>query len=82
MKKTTLVFLTFILVAFMSKAQTDSTNDVFSKPCPRSYEVKQAWEIEGLVPMFITGGFHVAVCYWYEKFRFRVSIINGGDYDA
>jgi hypothetical protein len=44
--------------------------------------VKQAWEIESLVPMFITGGFHVAVCFRYEKFRFRVSVINGGDYDA
>jgi hypothetical protein len=82
MKKTALVFLTFLFVAFTGKAQTDSTNCTFSKPYPRSYEVKQAWEIESLVPMFITGGFHVAVCYRYEKFRFRVSVINGGDYDA
>lgn len=32
--------------------------------------------------MFITGGFHVAAGYRYEKFRVRMSVINGGSYNA
>jgi len=48
----------------------------------KSYEVKSAIEVESLVPMFLTGGYHFAVGYRYERFRVRVSIINGGSYDA
>lgn len=32
--------------------------------------------------MFLTGGYHFALCYRYKKFRVRASIINGGNYDA
>jgi hypothetical protein len=48
----------------------------------RAYEVKHALEVESLVPMFITGGYHLGVGYRYEKFRFRISVINGGTYNA
>nr|WP_320058763.1 hypothetical protein [uncultured Bacteroides sp.] len=47
-----------------------------------SYDVKQALEVESLFPMFITGGFHAALGYRYDKFRVRVSVINGGKYNA
>ncbi len=49
---------------------------------PRSHKAKQAFEVESLVPMFFTGGYHFAVGYRYNKFRVRASIINGGDYNA
>ena len=32
--------------------------------------------------MFLTGGYHIGLGYRYYKFRFRVSVINGGTYDA
>lgn len=48
----------------------------------KSYDVNQAFEIESLFPMFITGGFHVGVGYRYKKFRVRASVINGGSYNA
>jgi len=63
-------------------AQSDTTAGTFWRPKPRNYEVKQAFEFESLVPMFFTGGYHFAVCYRYDKFRFRASVINGGTYDA
>jgi hypothetical protein len=47
-----------------------------------NYEVAQAIEVESLVPMFFTGGYHYAICYRYHKLRIRASVINGGDYDA
>lgn len=74
-----MVLFAMPLVSF---AQTDSTQHTFWKPVPRNYQAKQAFEFESLVPMFFTGGFHFAACYRYEKFRFRVSVINGGHYDA
>ncbi|QBN17738.1 hypothetical protein [Flavobacterium nackdongense] len=63
-------------------AQTDSIKGTFWKPVPRMYEAKQAVEVESLFPMFFSGGYHVGVGYRYEKFRFRLSLINGGTYDA
>ncbi len=48
----------------------------------KSYEVKSAVEVESLVPMFLTGGYHIGVGYRYERFRVRLSVINGGSYDA
>ena len=48
----------------------------------KSDEVKSAVEVESLVPMFLTGGYHIGVGYRYERFRVRVSVINGGSYDA
>jgi hypothetical protein len=82
MKKIMMLILVLFIVAYSVKAQTDSTKGTFWKPYPRNYEVKHALEFESLVPMFLTGGFHFAACYRFEKFRFRVSLINGGKYNA
>ncbi len=86
MKHITIRF-SVLIVAILSLAtnllaQTDTANGTYWRPKPRNYEVKQAFEIESLVPMFFTGGYHFAVCYRYDKFRFRASVINGGSYDA
>jgi hypothetical protein len=77
-------FLVFalIILATIIHAQSDSTRSSFFKPNPRNYEAKQAFELESLFPMFITGGYHFGLGYRYEKFRLRVSVINGGNYDA
>lgn len=69
-----LLFLTLTTTLF-SQNQQSSTK-------PRSYEVKQAFEIESLIPMLLTGGYHFAIGYRYDKFRVRASVINGGTYDA
>jgi len=53
-----------------------------AKTHAKSYEVKSAVEVESLVPMFLTGGYHIGVGYRYERFRVRLSVINGGSYDA
>lgn len=82
MKKHIFLFVAMISVATTISAQSDTTNGTFWKPKPSNYEVKQAFEVESLVPMFFTGGYHFAVCYRYNKFRFRTSIINGGTYNA
>lgn len=81
MKKLTII-LGLLAVAFALKAQTESNNGSFWKPNPPRYAAKQAFEVESLVPMFLTGGYHFAICYRYEKFRVRASVINGGHYDA
>ncbi|WP_319504092.1 hypothetical protein [Bacteroides graminisolvens] len=47
-----------------------------------SAQEKSHFEVESLFPMFITGGFHGAVGYRYNNFRIRVSVINGGSYNA
>lgn len=80
--KTVTTILAVLLITIVASAQTDSTTSSFWKPAPRNYQVKHALEFESLVPMFATGGYHFAACYRYEKFRFRVSVINGGTYDA
>jgi hypothetical protein len=76
-----IIFITFFSIASIL-AQSDTTRGTFWHPKPANYEVKHALEFESLFPMFLTGGFHFAACYRYEKFRFRVSVINGGSYDA
>jgi len=53
-----------------------------AKAHAKSYEVKSAVEVESLVPMFLTGGYHIGIGYRYERFRVRLSVINGGSYDA
>jgi len=63
-------------------AQDIKPEGTFWKPVPRNYAVTQAVEVESLVPMFFTGGYHFAVGYRYKKFRLRASIINGGTYNA
>ncbi len=72
----------FTIIAASIHAQPDSTKGTFFKPIPRNYEAKHAFEVESLFPMFITGGYHFGLGYRYDKFRFRVSVINGGTYDA
>jgi len=82
MKKQFFLFVALVCVATTISAQSDSTGGTFWKPNPRNYEVKQALEVESLVPMFLTGGYHFGVGYRYDKFRVRVSVINGGTYNA
>jgi len=80
--KLSVLFVVTLFTATNVLAQSDTTAGTFWRPTPRNYEVKQAFEFESLVPMFFTGGYHFAVCYRYDKFRFRASVINGGTYDA
>lgn len=81
MKNVSLIMMLLGLSIRVS-AQTDTKPGTFWHPKPANYEVKQAIEVESLVPMFFTGGYHFAVCYRYKKFRLRASIINGGTYNA
>lgn len=79
-----LILFSFALLLFTRQMQARPNQ---ATPTPTdsiqpNYKVKQAWEVESLVPMFFTGGYHLGLCYRYEKFRFRVSVINGGNYDA
>jgi hypothetical protein len=80
--KNYLIFTALLFLATIVMAQSDTTKGTFWRPRPRNYQVKQAFEIESLVPMFFYGGYHFAVGYRYYKFRLRVSVINGGTYDA
>jgi hypothetical protein len=82
MKKQIFILTMLILSATSIFAQTDSTKGSFWKPFPRMYEARQAFEMESLFPMFFTGGYHIGIGYRIDKFRFRVSVINGGTYDA
>jgi hypothetical protein len=82
MKKQILLVAALIVLASTIQAQSDSVKGTFFKPVPRNYEVKHAFEAESLFPMFFTGGYHFGLGYRYEKFRVRVSVINGGTYDA
>jgi hypothetical protein len=78
-----LLIVIFILInGSILTAQSDSSTSTFWKPVPRNYSVKHAIEIESLFPMFITGGYHVALGYRYKRIRIRASIINGGKYNA
>jgi hypothetical protein len=79
--KTIIAILILSGACLAASAQTVK-NDSFNKGSLRNYEVKHALEFESLVPMFVTGGYHFAACYRYEKIRFRVSVINGGTYNA
>lgn len=78
MKLNLLSLLLFFALPTTLFSQDQST----PKTKPHSCNVKQAFEVESLVPMFFTGGYHFAVGYRYEKFRVRASVINGGTYDA
>ena len=82
MKKLVIVLLLFFSIAANLLAQTDSGEGTFLKPEPRMYKAKRALEVESLFPMFLSGGYHVGVGYRFNKFRVRVSVINGGNYDA
>lgn len=82
MKAFIIIIIALGIVTTNLFAQTETANGTFWQPNPRNYEVKHAIEVESLVPMFFTGGYHFAVGYRYKKFRVRASIINGGTYDA
>ncbi|MCE1168472.1 MAG: hypothetical protein LWX70_10270 [Sphingobacteriia bacterium] len=81
-----------ILVVFVTSvnAQSDSGNtvtlDTSARTCvftgPEMSKTKQAIEVESLFPMFFSGGYHFCIAYRYHNFRVRISVINGGDYDA
>ena len=85
MKKHVVLFVLFVvlnLIATRLFAQVEKSDSTYWHPKPRNYDVAQAIEVESLVPMFFTGGYHYAICYRYHKFRIRASVINGGHYDA
>ncbi len=77
-----LAVLMIILLPKTIYAQTKNGDDLSQIENNTTYNVKNAFEVESLVPMFITGGCHFAVCYRIDDFRFRVSVINGGKYDT
>lgn len=82
MKKLVILFIVSCISSVQLFAQTERSTVKSANSEHHNYEVKQAFEVESLVPMFLTGGYHFAVCYRYDKFRFRTSVINGGNYDA
>lgn len=82
MKKLVILSMVLCLTGIQLFAQNEGSSVPSCKVKLHNYEVKQAFEVESLVPMFLTGGYHFAVCYRYDKFRFRASVINGGNYDA
>jgi hypothetical protein len=82
MKKQIFILTILVLAASSIFAQSDSVKGAFWKPVPQTYKAKHAIEVESLFPMFFTGGYHFGVGYRYNKFRVRVSVINGGIYDA
>lgn len=82
MKKLVILFIVSCISSVQLFAQTERSTGKSANSEQHNYEVKQAFEVESLVPMFLTGGYHFAVCYRYDKFRFRASVINGGNYDA
>ena len=85
MKNALIGMLSVLMIIFLPKttyAQNKNGDDVLQVKNNTPYDVKNAFEVESLVPMFITGGYHFAVCYRIDDFRFRVSVINGGKYDA
>jgi hypothetical protein len=82
--KNILIFLTFCYFTTLTVfGQADTSfNYSTAKQNLDPYTVNQAFEIESLVPMFFTGGYHFGIGYRYESFRIRMSIINGGKYNA
>lgn len=68
------IIFTFITVVL--------TINVFAQENNFSTNANQALEVESLFPMFFTGGFHLGVGYRYNDFRVRLSVINGGSYNA
>ena len=71
------VLLAGIIVVVSSTYNLFAQKNIVEKIKP-----KQVLEIESLFPMFFNGGFHVGAGYRYENWRIRISVINGGRYDA
>jgi hypothetical protein len=80
MKTKTLAAI-LLLQSTFAFSQSVTKADAYQS-APPAYEVQQAFEVESLFPMFFTGGYHFCAAYRYEDFRIRVSVINGGSYDA
>ncbi|MCU7550985.1 hypothetical protein OCK74_17840 [Chitinophagaceae bacterium LB-8] len=81
-KQILILIFTVLVIASNTFAQADTAINNYGHNQVPNYKVKQALEVESLVPMFFTSGYHFAVCYRYEKFRLRASVINGGHYNA
>lgn len=65
--------------------QPAAASGTYAPPLPAQAPLTQAvraLEFESLFPMFFSGGYHLCLAYRYEQFRVRVSVINGGSYDA
>jgi hypothetical protein len=83
MKKKVLFIICLTITTMSMYGQSDSLQiKTITKSNSKDYDVKSAFEVESLVPMFLTGGYHFAVCYRFDRFRVRFSVINGGTYDA
>ncbi len=76
MKNQIVLFVLLISFVTTTSAQTDTTKSTFWRPVPRSYEAKQAFEVESLFPMFLTGGYHIGLGYRYERFRVRIQALE------
>lgn len=76
--------LLFFLIVFIPAlaAQTTDSDSPHTTRYEPAYNTRQAFEVESLVPMFFFHGYHLAIGYRYRRFRIRVSVINGGTYDA
>lgn len=82
MKRKISLFLCLLVCVVGWAAQNGARADsccAFGRECEN---VTSAVEIESLVPMFVSGGFHVGIGYRFDRFRVRFSVINGGSYDA
>ncbi len=82
MKNMIMLIALFYLLSINIQGQTDSVSKAANEIKVSPYEISQAFEIESLVPMFITGGYHFGIGYRYNQFRLRLSVINGGTYNA
>ncbi len=82
MIKNIILMMAMIIIVTAVYGQSDSAGYTPSNQVKHSWEAKQAFEAESLFPMFVTGGFHAGLGYRYDKIRLRVSVINGGSYDA
>lgn len=79
MNKFVILSMYFCLFASSARSQQDTTA---AQPSVCHFQVKQAFEAESLFPMFLTGGYHIGLGYRYKHWRLRVSVINGGSYNA
>jgi len=81
MKNLKIIFAAIFLCGHFA-VNAQSNEGTFWNPNPPNYDVKHAFEIESIVPLFFYGGCHFAVGYRYEKFRVRFSVIDGGTFDV
>lgn len=77
------VLVSLILFGFnICLAQSEENSETFWKPNPPNYSVSQAFEIEAVPFVYLSGGYHASIGYRYKKFRFRVSVIDAGTFDS